>query len=44
MPGAALRAFFLPARLAIFQTAQPMTALRRLTMPTAAAYPRNGRR
>jgi hypothetical protein len=41
--GVTSRAFFLPARFATFQTAQPITALRRLItlttngLPTAAA-------
>src|SRR5436190_6886066 len=38
--GAAPRAFFLPTRFATFQTAQPMTALRRLIMLTANGVPR----
>src|SRR5436189_3492425 len=38
--GAAPRAFFLPTRFATFQTAQPMTALRRLIMLMANGVPR----
>src|SRR4051794_28962180 len=41
--GVAPRAFFLPTRFATFQTAQPMTALRLLTMLMGIAYPHRRR-
>src|SRR5438876_6209089 len=37
--GVTSRAFFLPARFATFQIAQPMTALRLLITLTTTAYP-----
>src|SRR5712691_1927290 len=39
LPGTAARTFFLPKRLATFQTPQPSTALRRLMIPIQVSFP-----